>query len=558
MRLSPPPSLRVWLWLAIALTVTRLWLTLSQPIYAIGFAEHDDALFLKLARSLVQGEWLGPYDRLTLAKGPFYSIFVAVVFWIGLPLGFAQQLFYTAACAAGARAVVPALKSGAARFAIYALLLLNPMSWESPTNGRILRQAVYTPLGLLIFAALVALYCRRAESPRRQLPWAVLLGVSLGCFWITREESIWIVPSVLVLTLGYVLAAFRTSPAALRHAGATLGIAALGVALPLLAVSSMNYLYYGWFGTVETRAAPMEQAYGALARVKVGAEIPFVPVTREAREAIYQVSPAFAKLRPHLEGLYGKGWAGASASVTKLPAEKLEIGSGWFLWALRDCVGAAGEAPDAGRAMAFYQQMADEINAACEAGRLPAGPRRSGFFPIWRDEYNPALARTMVIFTDFVFTYRSFSAFPLPSYGDEFSLQLFRDLTRDRLARKVAGENLEVPTQDWLNRRKQDTLQYAGLGMRAVMITLIIVAHVLFALRFFQLLRARTCTFPFAAALAAWGGIFSYLLLNALVQVTSFPVIAVSTFAPIYPWVGIFIAAVAVDAAAWWRVESKP
>lgn len=549
---APLPA-RLWLALAIGLTLAKAWLTLGQPIYAIGPAAHDDALFLKLARSIAQGDWLGPYDQLTLAKGPFYSIFVAAVFWIGLPLSLAQQLFYSAACAAFARAVAPAFRSMGLIVVVYALLLLNPMTWEAPTNGRILRQHVYTPLGLMIFAASVAWYCRRHEPLKRQLPWSMLLGVSLGCFWMTREESVWITPSLLVLLGGLAIATLKANRSAWRALTANLGVAAVCTALPLLAVSMLNNRHYGWFGTVEMRARPLQDAYGAMARVRIGPDLSFVPVTREAREAIYQVSPAAAKLRPHLEGDYGRGWAGASAYTTKLPAESLEIGSGWFLWALRDSTAAAGEAPDAGRAMAFYQQIADEINAACDAGRLPAGPRRSGYFPAWRTEYTRELVRTMVIFIDFVFSYKSFGAFPLPSIGDEPSLQVFRDITRDRISRKAAGENLEVPAQDWLNQIKLKTLQEAGKIMRRVMMTLIIVAHILFAIRLVQLARERACTFAFAAAIAAGGGTFAYLLVNALVHVTSFPVISVSTFAPVYPWVTLFIVLVAWDVLEAWR-----
>lgn len=551
-----PLSTRWWLALAATLTLAKLWLTLGQPIYAIGYAMHDDVLFLKLGRSIARGEWLGAYDQMTLAKGPFYSLFVAAVFWIGLPLTFAQQLFYTAACAACARALRPAFRSLAFAVGVYALLMLNPMSWEAPTNGRILRQHVYTPLGMLVFAAALALYCRRHESFKRQLPWAALLGLSLGCFWMTREESVWIVPSLLVLVGAGAIAAWRENRAARRPLAATWAVAALCTALPLGAVSWMNYRHYGWFGTVEVRAKPLEDAYGAMARVQIGPELPFVPVTREAREAIYLVSPTAAKLRPHLEGDYGRGWAGASTYTTKLPAESLQIGSGWFIWALRDSTAAAGEAPDAGRAMAFYRQLADEINAACDSGQLPAGPRRSGYFPEWRSDYNAELVRTLVIFVDFVVTYKSFSSFPLPSLGDENDLQLFRDITRDRLSRKVAGPNLEVPAQDWLNHHKLDFLQRAGTAMRVTMMTLLAAAHVLFALRLLQLLRARTVTFAFAAAVAAWGGTFAYILLNALVHVTSFPVIAVSTFAPIYPWMSLFVVLVAWDGLNAWR-ESR-
>ncbi len=59
-----------WLLAAIALTAAKLWLTNSQTIFAIGPAFHDDRLFADLAAHLINGDWLGPYNQFTLAKGP--------------------------------------------------------------------------------------------------------------------------------------------------------------------------------------------------------------------------------------------------------------------------------------------------------------------------------------------------------------------------------------------------------------------------------------------------------------------------------------------------------
>src|SRR5690606_10679919 len=124
-------------------------------------------------------------------KGCGYSLWIAATFWLGIPLGLAQQALYAVACAVIVRALRPALSSGVVLLGIYLVLLWNPMSYEAPTLGRIIRQNLYTPLGMLIFAGLIALYYRREEKFRRQLPWAVLIGLSAALFWMTREESIW-------------------------------------------------------------------------------------------------------------------------------------------------------------------------------------------------------------------------------------------------------------------------------------------------------------------------------------------------------------------------------
>ncbi len=553
MNSKPSASPRWWLWAAVLLTAYKLWLTRGLPVYAIGSAAHDERLFLQLAESIVRGEWLGAYSQMTLAKGCFYSLFIAVVFWIGLPLTLAQQLIYAGACAAFTRATAPSIRSGAARFVIYAFLLWNPMSYEAHDLGRVMRQHVYTPLGMLIFAGLVALYDRRSGNFRRQAPWAVLLGVSLGCFWLTREESIWLAPSVALLAAAWIVGAIRTTAEARRNlwrAGLTVTGCAL---LPVLLVSGQNYRHYGWFGTVEFHAPEFKDAYGAMVRVKIGPDLPFVPVTRQAREAMYAVSPAFATLRPWLDGDIGTKWAEKEI----YPATERQIRGGWLVWALRDSVVAAGHGHNAREALAFYRQMADEINRACDNGRLPARSRRSGFVPVWREGQTAELTRTFFSFFDFVVSFRSFSALPPLSTGDNDELQLFRDLTRDRLSSSERATNIPLPEQERLNVRKFGTLQQIGSSLQPVLLVMFFVTSVLALVRAAQVIRSRQLTYPFVLALAAFGGFVAYLLVNALVQVSSFNVVAVSTFAPIYPLLMIFMVTAIWDAAVAWLGKSS-
>ena len=110
MNTASPRFFRVWFWVGVLLTAYKLWLTRAQSVYAIAGAAHDDRLFLLLAESIVRGDWLGAYSQMTLAKGPFYSLWIAAMYWVGLPLGLSVQLAYAGACALFARACRPAIR----------------------------------------------------------------------------------------------------------------------------------------------------------------------------------------------------------------------------------------------------------------------------------------------------------------------------------------------------------------------------------------------------------------------------------------------------------------
>jgi len=550
---------RLWLAAALALTFLKLWLTRGQGVYALGSAGHDDRLFVELAQHLIRGEWLGPYHELTLAKGPFYSLFIAAAFSLGVPLFLAQQVFYAAACALLARALRPAVTSAGARLAMYALLLWNPMTFDGPSMGRVLRQQVYGPLGLMIFAGLVALYFRRADPARRQLPWVLLLGLAAGAFYLTREEVIWLVPSALLLAGACLLGAWKVSRATVQRTAGLLALALVVAAIPVLVVCAQNKRHYGWFGTCEMREPDFQAAYGAMLRVRVGPDLPYVPVTREARAAMAAVSPAFAELQKQFEaGGLAQGWASASEFFTRLPPEQGQIGGGWLLWAFREATAKAGHHGNAAQARIFYRQLALELNAACDSGRLPAGPVRSGFLPAWRDDWTGPFLHAAGDFVDFVVRFSRFSARIPPSSGSPEDLQMFRDLTHERLSPPEGELDVVGAARYILNGRKVDALHAIGKALRPVLLGLFCLAQFVVLLRVGLAAWRRQWTYPLTLAAAAWGACAASVLMHAMIEATSFPVLTVSSFAPIYPLVLVFISAALWDAVAAWRSPSSP
>lgn len=548
--MSPAHRHRLWLALALALTALKLWLSRGQGIHAIGGAGLDDRLFIELAQHLVRGEWLGPYNELTLAKGPFYPVFIAAAFLAGVPLFLAQHLFYAAACALFTRALRPTVTWSGARLAIFSLLLWNPMTFDAASMGRVLRQQVYGPLGLMIFAGLIALYLRRPGAARRQAPWALLLGLAGAAFYLTREEVIWLAPSVLLLGGACLFGSWQLSRDAARRTAGLLGLALLVAAVPVLLVCAQNKRHYGWFGTCEFRAEDFQDAYGAMLRVRAGPELPYVPVTREAREAMAAASPAFAGLQRRFEDGLARDWAANSEFLTGRPAAEGQIGGGWMMWAFREAAARAGHHGSAAQALAFYRQLARELNQACDDGRLAAGPARSGFMPAWRPEQTGPFVRTTIDFADFVVRFSRFSGRPPPSTGSPEELQLFRDLTRERLSPPEGELDVVGAARYLLNVWKANVLHGTGKALRPVLLGLFVIAQLAVLIRAGLVLARGTWTFPLTVAAAAWGAGAASVMMHAMIEVTSFPVLTISSFAPVYPLLLVFIVAAFWDVLA--------
>jgi len=312
-------------------------------------------------------------------------------------------------------------------------------------------------------------------------------------------------------------------------------------------VCALNYRYYGWFGTVEFRSPQFIAAYGALQRVIPTRELPYVPVTREAREMIYPASPAFSELRPYLEGPVGLNWSGASAPLTGRPREDLEIAGGWFMWALRDAVIAAGHSRNAADALSYYARVAAEVNAACDEGRLPAGPRRDTLVPHWQRGHWTRLYRELPGYISYVATFEGFTARPAPSTGPASTLKLFSSLTRWQLAPSAEAPELDRPQQARADAWRITALDSVGALFRRLDACLVAagVAGWLWLAAF----RARQLRFDylFLVGTALLGGCIAVVAINYAIHLLSFPNMSPGAFAQAYPLMLLFAATVIFD-----------
>ncbi|MFQ5416297.1 MAG: hypothetical protein ACE5FL_04515 [Myxococcota bacterium] len=418
-----------------ALCLLKLWLVAVQPLNAYADNGYDDRLFVELAASLLGGQWLGPYDSETLIKGPGYPLWIAATARSGLPLLLSQHLLYAAACAAFVPALRPLIESRGARFAIFGALLFAPQSF-SLLSLRVIREGnFYSALSLGVVAGAVGLFARSTGPLRRMAGWSAATGFTLGWFWITREEGPWILPTALLLLTSGAAAVWSSSAAARPGRYALLALPLFLVAGAVTGVAALNLRHYGVFTSVELTAKPFASAYGALARVSPADGVPRrrIPVPKDSRSQIYAVSPAFAELRPLLEGDLGERWANASAE-TLGPEGAGEIGGGWFLWALRAAAYLTHHHRSAPAAARYYGRIAEEVNSACDDGRLRCGPLRETLLAPWRFEFTSVLARHLMTSAVDVASFAGNVPGTGHSRGPRASLDLFRSVTANRVA----------------------------------------------------------------------------------------------------------------------------
>jgi len=375
----PPPF---FIGLFTLLVVFRLWLITGVPKMLI-YGPHDDLYFAKAAHYILHGQWMGPYTQMTLIKGPFYSFFLIFSSLTGLPLFFNETVFYVGACIILYFAFKPLIKNHWWRLLLFTLLLFCPASLATNWTLRVYREFVYFSLTLYVLAFFVGLFLRLDRKISTILFWSIGSGLSMGAFLITREEGVWIYPILFLLLIVCVVFIWKKR---LDHKAWRSFLVLLTVFLwyiPTIFVSSLNYSYYGFWGTSEQLETDFNRVLNALGRIKTSTWHPAIQITKEARMKTYDVSPLLYEMKDEIENAV-IGWnysddlameAKPSWYLSQYTNGGSEIGNGHFLWVFRDAVYQKGYYAEGKYPHEFYMELADQLESACNDGRLDCSAR---------------------------------------------------------------------------------------------------------------------------------------------------------------------------------------
>ncbi len=531
-----------WLFAAACILVflAKMWLVQAHSVLATP-TPHDDLLFIRQAHAILSGEWLGDYSQYTLIKGQFYPLFIALSYWLCIPLLAAQQILYALTCLVFLLAVRPVLNNRALLFLVFVFLLLNPFTYNYPAVGRIFRLGIYPTLGLLVFSCLTGMFLRSRHSLKQALPWSLGMGLALAAFWHTREESIWIVPS---LSLVFVYALWNGRTWGWRYLGGLVLLFLLPMvilAASTWTLSLLNEHYYGVKAPIEIETPEFKSAYGGLLRIRSEHWRQFYPVVKDVREKAYAVSPAFREIKPYLDGPVGKKWMDFIHG-TDLPAA-------FFIWVFRDSVAEAGYYKDGRRTLDFYRRMGAEIDQACADGRLDCRMRITSLVPTWHREYNRLFFPTFFSVFNRIIHFSGFSAKTdgLLSRGTMGIMRLYSTVTREKVV--TSRKDVLQATPEYyrhLNREKTRILQDIGGGYQKLVPALFWLALAVLLVILVQSLRKRELCFFTVLALATLAGIAAITFILTLVAITSYSEIERAMHTA-FPLVLLFILAVFID-----------
>lgn len=363
MKKKSKEKIAITLFLIITI-IAKIWLIKVQPVRYLPTNKYDDGLMVNMANNLLQGKWLGEYNCLTLVKGIFTPLFIAITKIIGIPFLIGQDLFYDISCIFVIYVVGKILKNKKLLGIIYICLIFNPITYSAELC-RVYRDGIYSGLTMFLIGFAYIIFLNRRENIQKQIKYFVGLGITLSSLYLCREETIWLLPFVLMSTIITMIFIAKDKNINNTKKRLLLYLIPIGIVIVNnLLVCTINYKNYGVFELNQYWSKEFKSAYGALTRVKPKETYSRVPVSQETMKRIYEISPKFKELENYLSGEEGKRWSKCG------DGQYGEIQGGWLHWALIRAVEEQGYYKDAKTANKYYQELTDEINNAIDNGKI--------------------------------------------------------------------------------------------------------------------------------------------------------------------------------------------
>lgn len=346
--------------LIIIFLVLKIIIVEVQPIYIQPTLKYDDALMVDLANNILEGKWLGEFNRFTLIKGIFTPLFLVITNILQIPFLIGKEIFYGFACVFFINVIKKIIPNKIFLFILYICILFNPIE-SSNQLCQVYREGLYMSLTLFLIASLIGIFLNRKEKISKLIKYYIAFGLSFSSMYICREETVWIMPVVVGAIITTILFYIFDKNIKNKIKRILLNLIPIVIFMIItLTICFINYKYYGAFQINQYWGEEFKEAYGALLRITPEKEIKRVPITKDAIKKAYEVSPKFSELKEFFEGRKGKGWSNCGEHIRN------EINGGYIHWALMEAVEEQGYYSSAATANEYYKQLAKEINDACD------------------------------------------------------------------------------------------------------------------------------------------------------------------------------------------------
>ena len=479
----------------IVFAIIKQILVANIPITPYPNQGYDDNMMVDMAVQIRAGDWLGEYTSNTLVKGPFFPFLLAVINYLGFSYIGVMNLIYTIACIYFIYTIKDIFKTKKSLFAIYLVLLFNPVSYAFWTLQRVYRNGITLAQAIVVIGSLFAMYQRRNKKVRDMLHFAIIGGLTLASLWLTREDGIWILPFVLVVTLIVLISILYMKIKEKKKFKITKTLVGKVIVsiLPLIIlfgsmnlIRTINYAKYGVYVYNEINDGYFGKVIKAMYSVKTDEDIQYVTVTRNKLNKIYEYSETLSSIKPQMEASMD-----AWDYNDRHPGDT-QVEDGWFWWALKEAGENAGIYENAQTANEFYRKVYEEIEQAKKDGNLETQMSMpSNLMSPWKASYWVELPKTMIEITWYIINFEDVEtvnyAVDIPDDAD--GIRRFEAFTNNLAVGNTEDTNVDYITK--YTEKYVDRLNFIGNIYQISGAVIAIIAFICYIIMTMKLIKSK-------------------------------------------------------------------
>ena len=344
----------------------RIALTYNYRIHVINSGE-DDALMVNWALSMQDGKWLGEYKYNTLMKGPIFSFILVTLHRLNIKYFLFVNIFYVASCTMFIFSIRRIIKNKYLLISFFIILVFNPVMFSREVTQRVYRNALIPSFAVFLVSGYIGAFLNSKDNLLSYFLYIGILSVGLPLFYYLREDSIWLVPFIIFMTISTLVMLLlnmkKTSKSILIVKCLLLFVPIIAIGLLGQKIERKNEIFYGLRTQNVLSDSNFTDAIKAIYSVKPNKVVDRVTVTQEKALRMTTVSLSFSEIYPKLTELM-VGYNAFDSNPNDFECE-----DGWFLWALRLAVGLSGY-NNIQQEQDIYKRIADELNDAMDNGLI--------------------------------------------------------------------------------------------------------------------------------------------------------------------------------------------
>ena len=417
--------LKNWFNLFIIIIFIFKSILISSQIIVIKGYSHDDGMFVNLAFNLLSNNWLGEYNDITLSKGIIGILFIVIANKIGISFLFFEHILYFLAILSVISMLKNIIESKKILAIIFFILFINPISY-SDTFSFVYRDGIYVSLIILLFSYSFQTFFYYKRKINLLMKKTIVFSIILTMCLLCREESVWLLPFLLVALIIIIsfIAFDNDCKNKIIRFSLILSIPIITIVVSSSVISFNNYIHYNRFIVNDFTSKDFKDLYGALTRIKQENYLKRVPLNKETRQQLYNLSPTFSTLKDYLE----------SEKLDKYRNNKeKDFHEGFLYWAIREAAYNNGYYTNAKKAYYFNNQLAKEINDLCDSKKLKCTKERSSLVaPFQKEllvEVKKYIPKSFIIQT----TYKTMQVEIKHPIKDKTNIKKYENITKNRI-----------------------------------------------------------------------------------------------------------------------------